>query len=90
MTRRLIIAVCATTVACAHGQSANANDQNPKCRVPKLVERTEDSARRVLVAANLEVGNVQHLMSGNLVSQQRPSAGSIVRCRTSVHFVVGT
>lgn len=83
----LIAVVCTTMVACAHGRAANGQNQN--CRVPKLVERSEDSARKVLVSANLRVGNVRHLMSGRVVSQQFPSAGSIVSCGSAVDFVVG-
>ena len=60
------------------------------CTVPKLIERTEDAAKRELATANLQAGQVTRLRSGTLVTQQKPAAGSAVACGSAVDFVIGT
>jgi hypothetical protein len=60
------------------------------CTVPNIIERTEDAARQALAGANLQVGTVQRLESGRLVTSQTPAAGSRVACGGAVDFTVGT
>ena len=60
------------------------------CTVPSLRGMSEAVATRTLRGANLQVGRVTHLEVGTTVTQQKPAAGSRVRCGTPVEFVIGS
>jgi len=60
------------------------------CKVPNLRDRTEEVARSILARANLQVGNVDHLQYGKLVTGQNPGADAVVSCGSRVDIDIGT
>ena len=60
------------------------------CKVPNLRDRTEEVARSMLSRTNLQVGNVNHLQYGKLVTGQNPGADAVVSCGSRVDFDIGT
>jgi len=63
----------------------------PKCKVPRLVGKTLDRARRMIRAARCSMGRIRRVRAkrarGRVVSQ-KPRAGRVFAARTRVNLVV--
>ena len=87
-TTRIRLTV-ATNIPTGGVTADTARTTTRSCRVPNIMERTEDEAKSMLSRANLQVGKVSHFESGTRVTSQNPAAGSTVTCGSRVDFDVG-
>jgi len=60
------------------------------CTVPNLMSKTADVARQMLARVKLQLGKVNRLQYGTLVTRQNPAAGTSVSCGSGVDIDIGT
>lgn len=68
---------------------ARQTPQVSKCTVPNVMNMTKEAALARLKQYRLN-GIVDLQMSGNFVSKQVPSAGTVVPCGSTIRLNIGT